>query len=83
MPGSVSLLTVLSLGFGLALCAAASAHAQESSSDAVSDDLEARAADLVKQMTLEEKAAYASASQIDGMSSRSTGSVVQKAWPDA
>ena len=60
MPGSVSLLTILSLGFGLALCAAASAHAQESSSDAVSDDLEARAADLVKQMTLEEKAAYAS-----------------------
>jgi len=60
MHGSLSLLAIAGIFFTLGLCAAASAHAQESSSDRPSDDIEARAAELVEQMTLEEKAAYAS-----------------------
>lgn len=59
MHSSVSLLAIVGVLSALGLCATASAHAQEPSGRP-SPDNEARAAELVEQMTLEEKAAYAS-----------------------
>lgn len=53
MHASLSTLALIAL---LGLCAVSAAHAQGPSPD----DLEARAAELVEEMTLEEKAAYAS-----------------------